>query len=253
METAPPVAPSRPRIGRLQITWIAALVLALAAGAMFPFARAPKIVTVMPGRGTNAKPRGWEEARAAFSAMRETDRGAVVFAGDSITAWWKDLPGAFPGLSVANRGIAGDTSRTLLFRFEADVLSLEPKALVLLIGTNDLHLGAQPADVAFNVREMLDLVQRNRPCIPVVLCAVMPRDPHGIPSPAAILDLNARLRAIASARRGVAWCDSHTPFATEIGGVREEEFPDLLHPGEAAYARWAEALRGAMAEAGILK
>ncbi|MEK7467874.1 MAG: GDSL-type esterase/lipase family protein [Planctomycetota bacterium] len=250
-ETVQPALPPRRRPGGLQAFWIAAIVLAAGAAFVIPFNRAPKIVEVMPGRGPAVKPRGWDETRAAFPGMEVRDRGAVVFAGDSITAWWKDLPGAFPGLKVANRGIAGDTSRTLLYRFDADILALEPKAMVLLIGTNDLHLGANPSDVAFNVMDMLDRLQRSRPDARVVLCAVMPRMPLTNLPPEKILDLNARLRAISSSRRGVTWCDSHTPFVTEIGGVRDEEFPDGLHPNEAAYAKWAESLRGAMKEAGI--
>jgi len=233
------------------MTWIAALILALAAGAMFPFARSPKIVEVMPGRGPAAKPRGWSEARAVFPALEARDRGAVAFAGDSITAWWKDLPQAFPGLRIANRGIARDTSRALLYRFEADIIALEPRAVVLLIGTNDLHLGATPAEVVFNVREMLGLLDRRLPGTPVVLCAVMPRKPEPRLPPERILDLNSRLLAVASARRGVTWCDSYGPFVTEIGGVREEEFPDGLHPAGKAYGKWATALRVALEEAGI--
>lgn len=236
----------------LQVSWIAALILAIGAGVLFPFARGPRIVEVLPGRGPSARARGWDEARAAFRQRDAGDRGAVVFAGDSITAWWRDLADAFPGLRVANRGIAGDTSRTLLFRFERDVAALEPRAVVILIGTNDLALGGSPSDVAHNVRAMLDVLRRRRPGTPVVLCAVMPRRPEPGRFPDALLELNAQLRAIASARAGVVWCDTWTPFATEIGSVRPEEFPDGLHLAPEGYAKWAEALRPALEAAGAV-
>lgn len=252
MANPQPPAPPKPRGGLLQVSFVAALVLAVGAAVMVPLARAPRIVEVLPGRGVPTKPYGWDEAREAFRGRDTGDRGAVVFAGDSITAWWKDLAEAFPGCRVANRGIAGDTSRTLLLRFEEDVVALEPRAVVILVGTNDLALGGKPADVAHNVRAILDLCRRGHPGTPVVLCAVMPRRPDAGRFPDALLEVNAQLQAVASARSGVTWCDTWTPFATETGGVRPDDFPDGLHPAPAGYAKWAEALRPALESAGVV-
>lgn len=249
-ETTSPIAPRR-RLTGLQIAWFAAIVLGIAGAAMMPFARQPKIVTVWPGRGPDAKPKGWDERRGVFAAREEEDRGAVVFAGDSITAWWAGLPEAFPKLKVANRGISGDTSRGLLARFHADVLVLQPRAVVILIGTNDLHLGAKPGDVTFNVREILELLDKERPGTPVVLCCVMPRKPEPGRFPDLLLQLNAQLRALANVRRGVTWCDTWEVFATDIGGVRDDEFADGLHLNDAGYVKFAEALRAALKTAGV--
>src|SRR4029079_10523474 len=82
--------------------------------------------------------------RRSFWEHRERDRHSIVFAGDSLTASWKTLDQDFNGTRVANRGIGGDVSRGLLFRFREDVLQLQPKAIVILIGTNDLT-AHQPA------------------------------------------------------------------------------------------------------------
>ncbi|MCE9580991.1 MAG: acetylhydrolase [Planctomycetes bacterium] len=250
VQPTPPIAPRR-RLSGLQIAWFAAILLGIGGASMMPFARHPKIVAVWPGHGPDVKPKGWDERRGVFAAREAADRGAVVFAGDSITAWWAGLPEAFPKLKVANRGISGDTSRGLLARFHADVLALEPRAVVILIGTNDLHLGAKPADVTFNVHEILDLLDRERPGTPVVLCCVMPRKPEPGLFPDELLHLNAQLRSFATVRRGVTWCDTWEVFATDIGGVRDDEFPDGLHPNEAGYAKFAEALRAALKSAGV--
>ena len=59
---------------------------------------------------------------------------------------------AFPGVKVANRGISGDTTRGVLIRLQEDVLALDPAAVVLLIGTNDLEEGATPEVVAGNLQ-----------------------------------------------------------------------------------------------------
>jgi hypothetical protein len=79
----------------------------------------------------------WNTRRASWFHSLEKDQGAVVFLGDSITQGWRNLPNEFPGLKVANRGISGDTTRGMLIRLDEDVLALNPRAVVMLMGTND--------------------------------------------------------------------------------------------------------------------
>ncbi len=75
---------------------------------------------------------------------------------------------------MANRGIGGDVSRGLLFRFQEDVLDLHPKAIVILIGINDLT-ARQPASATVeNIRSMLSLKEAQQPQVPVFLCTVPP-------------------------------------------------------------------------------
>ena len=82
----------------------------------------------------------WSERRTKWAARVEQDRHAVVMLGDSITqGWGDDFTGWFPGIKIANRGISGDTSRSVLIRLKEDVLDLQPQAIVLLICTNDLE------------------------------------------------------------------------------------------------------------------
>ena len=81
----------------------------------------------------------WRKRRQSWLDKTEAQRGSVVFLGDSITqGWGDDFRGAFGKLKVANRGISGDTSRGLLVRLKEDVQNLEPRAVVLMIGANDL-------------------------------------------------------------------------------------------------------------------
>ena len=55
-------------------------------------------------------------------------------------------------MKVANRGISGDTTRGMLIRLKEDVLALQPSAVVLLMGTNDLEEGATPEVIAGNLK-----------------------------------------------------------------------------------------------------
>lgn len=74
-------------------------------------------------------------------------KNQTVLAGDSITELYNHTElfekyTKLTGISVYNRGISGDTSDRLLERFETNILNIEPKNIVMLIGTNDLGLGA---------------------------------------------------------------------------------------------------------------
>src|SRR6266487_6387134 len=113
----------------------------------------------------------WTDRRGAWAARGERDRNAVVFLGDSITQGWaEDLSAWFPGMKLANRGIGGDTSRGVLIRLKEDVLALDPRAVVLLIGTNDLEEKASPEIIAANLKLILAELARSK--MPVVLCQV---------------------------------------------------------------------------------
>jgi lysophospholipase L1-like esterase len=186
----------------------------------------------------------WRERRAAWAARREQDRGAVVFLGDSITQeWGGGLGAAFPGVKVANRGISGDTTRGVLLRIQDDVLVLDPAAVVLLIGTNDLEEGATPETIAGNLKLILAAMKQHNRRMPIVLCHVFPSS-ESMRRPAdKIKAINALYLAAVRNDPQVIPLDTWSLFADPNGDASVAEFPDLLHPNEVGYAKWAAALR----------
>ena len=84
------------------------------------------------------------ERRTLFAQQKAHDHDAIVFVGDSITEGWKTLEQDFAdiGVPVVNRGIGGDTTPNLIYRLQEDVLSLHPRALVVLLdGVVGLNVG----------------------------------------------------------------------------------------------------------------
>jgi lysophospholipase L1-like esterase/poly(3-hydroxybutyrate) depolymerase len=185
----------------------------------------------------------WKDRRSQWSADVEKGSGAVVFFGDSITQGWETLAKDFPTMKVANRGISGDTTRGLRLRLEKDVLALKPRAVNLLIGTNDLSLGATPEVVAENIGAIISELHKANPAMPVIVNKVMPRGPQPGKFPEKIQELNALLEKAWSGKEHVTFCDTWTLFADEQGSSKKEEFPDMLHPNAAGYAKWREALQ----------
>src|SRR5271170_6740487 len=98
----------------------------------------------------------------------------VVFFGDSITDLWK-LEEYFPGKPYVNRGIGGQTTPQMLVRFRQDVIDLQPKAIVILAGTNDIAGNTGPmrlADIEANYSSLAELARAHG--IRVVFSSVLP-------------------------------------------------------------------------------
>ena len=159
------------------------------------------------------------------------DIGAVVFLGDSITEGWITLARDFPNLKVADRGIGGDVTSGVLYRLQADVISLDPGAIVLLIGTNDLGDGSDPADVADNVKEILPAIKKFNPKLKVIVCKVMPRGDISVPVISAkIKQVNALVEDYVKTEPNFAICDTWSIFADDQGAPNPVDFrPDHLH------------------------
>jgi lysophospholipase L1-like esterase len=194
----------------------------------------------------------WRERRSAWARAAAQDQHAVVFLGDSITqGWGGGLGAAFPGLKVANRGISGDTTRGVLIRLGEDVLALDPAAVVVLIGTNDLEEGATPDVIASNLKLILAGLEAHDPHMPIVLCQVFPSSATKKRPADQIKAVNALYRAAVKGDARVTYLETWPLFADAQGDAIAAEFPDLLHPNEAGYAKWAAALRPVFATLGL--
>ena len=205
----------------------------------------PTNTAVLPGKGPAAKwgglPGAWAERHAEW-AQTPAEHHAVVFLGDSITQFWKSLPQAFPDLKVVNRGISGDTTRGVLYRLDPDVLSLEPEAIVLLIGTNDIGSGADPRDTSDNIKEILKRIRKKYPKMPIIVCEVMPSSEKQQRPAATIESLNQLIKKDVKHKSHVYLCDTWSIYAQPDGDVSKDIFPDLLHPNTTGYAMWTAAL-----------
>jgi lysophospholipase L1-like esterase len=48
-------------------------------------------------------------------------------------------------------------------------------------------------------------------------------------------------------------CDTWSIFADEQGNAKGDEFPDLLHPNAAGYAKWTQALTPILAKSNLAR
>lgn len=195
----------------------------------------------------------WAERHQTWAKRVQQDQGAVVFLGDSITqGWGDDLHGAFPGMKVANRGISGDTTRGMLIRLKGDVLDLNPAGVVMLMGTNDLEEKAEPQVIADNVKLIVAELKKHNPKMPIVLCQVFPSSATKSRPADKIKQINKLCADVVRGDSQITVLETWTLFADDKGDAKAEEMPDLLHPNEVGYKKWAGALRPVLATPGFI-
>lgn len=196
----------------------------------------------------------WKTKRSAWAKQVKQDQNAVVFLGDSITqGWGDDLGGSFNTMKVATRGISGDTTRGMLIRLEEDVLTLNPRAVVLLMGTNDLEEGAEPETIAGNLKLIVAALKKHNAKMPIILCKVFPSSETKSRPAEKIKQINDHFAAAVKGDPQVVVMETWVLFADKDGNAQAKEFPDLLHPNEAGYKNWGAALRPIFATYGFLE
>jgi lysophospholipase L1-like esterase len=183
------------------------------------------------------------------------DETRVVFMGDSITDGWGRGRGKFfPGKPYINRGISGQTTPQMLIRFHPDVIALQPKAVVILAGTNDIAGNTGPSTLEMiedNLISMAELARANG--IKVVLSSVMPVCDYIRPQtekrpPDKIIALNAWIKSYAE-QNGFVYLDYYTPMLDEKGMLQKDLTFDGLHPNDAGYEVMGPLAEKAIAQA----
>lgn len=230
--------------------------LGCSALAQDPFAL-PKSEEGLPGEGKLRRYDGyvktWARLRRQWSQQVEQDQNAVVFLGDSITqGWGPKFRGQFAGVKLANRGIGGDTTRGMLIRLKEDVLSLNPKAVVILMGTNDLEVGLEPALIARNFQKIIVSLKSHSKEMPIIVCRVFPSSASKKRPQEKIEQVNALYAAAVRGDAQITLLDTWSLYQKE-GNADPAFFPDLLHLNNDGYAKWASALRPIFATLGYLE
>ena len=186
----------------------------------------------------------------------------VVFMGDSITdAWPQERFGDFftKNKSYVGRGISGQTTPQMLIRFRPDVIDLQPKAVVILAGTNDIAGNTGPMsneDIQNNMMSMAELAKAHK--IKVILSSILPTGnyhvgPSGVPqTQTRPMD---RIRAINdwmkkyAASEGHTYLDYFSAMLDQSGLLRTELSGDDLHPNAQGYAIMAPLADAAIKQA----
>jgi len=182
----------------------------------------------------------------------------LLFVGDSITDAWRH--GAQNKLyqdrwgkhNPLNLGISGDKTEHVLWRLDhGEVEGIKPKAVVVMIGTN--NLGNQPQataeQTAAGVTCVVEKLREKLPDARILLLGVFPRgDKADDPYRAKIKAVNETIAKLDNGGEHVKYLDIGAEFLDNDGVLPKDIMPDALHPNEKGYEIWADAMGPALDE-----
>lgn len=242
----------------LRTTQAVAAVLLLHAGAA---SAAPPACAAIPARAVmppEAQPlpvkvdewRQRDDALTQQVAGRDLSGTKLVFIGDSITQGWDPtLWNQFwGGYQPLNLGLWGDTTQGTLYRLARGQWNptLHPKAVVLLIGTNNANWKSSPDDTALGIAEIVRFVRGHSPGTKVLLLGLLPRGADAsAPERAVNAAVTDRIRRCADGR-DVVFLEPGAAFMGATGTVSNQVLFDYLHPTMVGYAILGGAIHDAV-------
>lgn len=214
------------------------------------------------GTAARAVPRDEEWWMNAHRSILERSRKPVdlLFLGDSITHRWQgnDVWRQFyGGRNAANYGIPGDQTEHLLWRVTHDeVQGIQPKVVVLMIGTNNIGRNT-PSEIAEAIKQIVQELRSRLPKSKILVLGVLPRSENqstefvkthdSAKTAIQTVEINGRLARL-SDRSMVRYLDLRQNFLDREGLVPKTLMLDFLHLSEQGYRVWAEAMEPVLRE-----
>jgi lysophospholipase L1-like esterase len=179
----------------------------------------------------------------------------LLLEGDSITDWWVQgdankamFDKYFGGMRTANFAIAGDTTQGVLWGLKnGEGQGFQPKAIMLMIGTNNTGANTAP-EIAEGVGAVVLEMRKDFPDAKILLLAIFPR---GLPGDAVrdkIAEINRTISKLDD-QGHVFYMDIGSKFLDEKGVFLPDSFrTDNLHPQAKGYDIWGTAVKDKLAE-----
>jgi beta-glucosidase len=159
-------------------------------------------------------------------------RYSIIFLGDSLTEGWDRTvwEDHLASRGALNAGVSGDRTENLLWRLlNGNLAGPPPKAVVLLIGTNDLAYGRPPDLTADGIRAALETLRQRFPETRILLLGLLPREEAATgPLRVATTKVNHLIRACADDQH-IFFADIGDVLLDSNGRLTREIAPDGLH------------------------
>jgi lysophospholipase L1-like esterase len=179
----------------------------------------------------------------------------LLLEGDSITDWWVQgeankamFDKYFGSMKTANFAIAGDTTQGVLWGLKnGEGQGFQPKAIMLMIGTNNTAASTAP-EIAEGVGAVVLELRNDFPDAKILLLAIFPRSRPGDPVRDKIAETN-RIISKLDDQRHVFYMDIGAGFLDDKGAFLPDTFrADNLHPQAKGYDIWGAAVKDKIAE-----
>ena len=203
----------------------------------------------------------WRAKHAELLEKARRGNIELYFEGDSITRRWEathqeNWRQNFGGWRAANFGAGGDRTQHVLYRvLNGELDGVNPKVIVLLIGTN--NVGPDPAkgkddalvkDVVKGIKACLNVMRKKAPDAKILLVGITPRNTDGSPAVMPTINkINARIARFADGRK-IRFLNINDKMADKDGRLYEGMTDDGLHLTDKGYQVWADAMKPILTE-----
>ena len=105
------------------------------------------------------------EIKNLLSKVEENKKmeAPIIFYGSSTIRLWKSLNEDFKDVDVINLGFGGAYIDSLSKNFNRLINFLNPKAIVIYLGGNDLNLSLSPDEVIFKIKKFVEKINKKYP------------------------------------------------------------------------------------------
>ena len=107
------------------------------------------------------------------SVQKAQQNDLIVFYGSSSIRLW-DLKQDFPFLNTLNLGFGGAFIHSLSSNFENLFQGLQPKAIILYLGGNDLTLGLSAIEIVNQIRIFIQMIHQKFPSTTIFNVSIKP-------------------------------------------------------------------------------
>jgi lysophospholipase L1-like esterase len=180
-------------------------------------------------------------------------KAEVIFVGDSITQGWEGngkqvWDKYYAPRDAINLGIGSDHTQHVLWRLDhGNVDGLKPKAVVLLIGVNNIPVtNNTPGMVLEGVTAVVKKLRGKLPDTKILLLGIFPFRENFCEERGKALQINQALRKLDDGQ-SVRFLDIGYLFIQPDGKIPKDMMRDFVHPSAAAYRLWAEAMEPELA------
>jgi len=191
----------------------------------------------------------WEKRHREILDLNKSNPPKTIMIANSIIHFWGGQPKAkivrdgaswesvLTPAGVRNYAYGWDRIENVLWRvYHGELDGFEAEKILLMIGTNNLHLNTNE-EIVEGLALLVKAIQHRQPTAEIVLMGILPRRDYE----ERIVELNFEIARIAG-RQDIQYADLGIVFLEENKLVNESLFSDGLHPNKAGYEKLIQVL-----------